>query len=103
MAAAHIAQRGQVDERWRTHLVAIRSSRSVAHQIKSQFTLRRFDPAVGIANWWLERFLLANIRHRGVDMAAGGVWQPLDHLLENMVALAHLLDSQQEAVVHIAD
>ena len=36
-------------------------------------------------------------------MPAGCVGQPLDHLLEDAIALAQLFDPHQEAVVHVAD
>src|ERR1017187_9019385 len=96
VAEAHVLQHGQIDEAGRSHAVAIRIGRTVADEIKAQFTLRGLDPPIGFTRLRTES---PQFRLRVHDRSGRNVAQSL---LQNFHALAHLQNADHVTVVDVA-
>src|SRR5205085_3586544 len=98
MALAHLTERRQVDETWRTHVIAEWIAAAVRHTVEAKFALRVFDVAVALARRNLDR--IAGLAAE--DRLALRLIQARQQLLENVQALAHLVHADQVAVIDVA-
>src|SRR5829696_6842651 len=94
VADAHLPQRLEVDEARRADADAVRAARAVRDEVTADLALRALDGVVVVAGRGLD-----DLRDLGVD---GAVGQPLQGLLDDAARLAHLLDSDEVAVVGVA-
>src|SRR5204862_6275206 len=96
MADAHIFENRQVDEAGRTHAIAVRVRRAVANYIKAEFTLGRFDAAVGFAD------LRPEVAKLGLGINDRPFGNVFERLLQNFQRFAHFQNTDHVAVVNVA-
>src|SRR5438105_9936342 len=96
MPYAHVLEDGQIDQARRTDVIAIRTRRAVADEIKAQFAFWGFDPPISLAGLWLEG---AQLRFGIHDGSGGDVFEGL---VQNLQRLAHFQHSNHIPIIAIA-
>ena len=91
-AHAHHLQRGQVDEGWGAHVIAIGIGLAVRDNVVAEFTLGGFDTAVRLTGRDLDLVL----RFDAHDRPGGDL---LERLPEDLERLAHLVHADEVAGV----
>src|SRR6185436_4216042 len=54
LTEAHVFEHRQVDEAWRADQVAVRIRTTITDEVKAEFALRPFNPAIGFARFRAE-------------------------------------------------
>src|SRR2546423_10069354 len=94
VADAHLPQGLQVDEARRADAHAVRSARTVRHEVTTNLALRPLNRVVVVA-----RGRLDDLRDFGVD---GAVRHLLQSLLDDAPRLSHLFEADEVSIVRVA-